>query len=82
MDAEKMMMQRRIDNLIERLEMVKQQRDAALWDMQLLTITNEFCRICKHFDPDEDVCSHVTSWDDKCFEWRGLVKENGGVEDA
>ena len=81
MDAEKLMMQKRIDNLCEQLEMVKRQRDALMYDMQLLTITNDFCCICKHCDLDEDVCSHASSWDDKCFAWRGPCKENGGAEE-
>ena len=78
MDAEKKMMQRRIDNLCEQLEIVKRQRDALMYDMQLLAITNEFCSICKHCNPDEDVCSHVTAWDEKCFAWRGVCESNGG----
>lgn len=96
MDTEKMMMQKRIDNLSEmlekyqdaivpslreRIEKLERERDALMYDMQLLTITNDFCCICKHCDFDEDVCSHASSWDDKCFAWRGLCKENGGKDD-
>lgn len=88
MDAGKMMMQKRIDNLqqhIDRLhgalneserknakltvelEAVKRQRDALLWDMQIAAIKT-LCPICKRHNLDD------------CFEWRGLCKENGGIE--
>lgn len=45
MDAEKLMMQKRIDNLMEQLELVKRQRDALLWDMQIAAIKT-LCPIC------------------------------------
>lgn len=66
MDAEKLMMQKRIDNLIEQLELVKRERDAALWDMQITAIKT-LCPICKRHNLDD------------CFKWRG-VQENGGIE--
>lgn len=68
MDAERLMMQKRIDNLIEQLERVKRQRDAALWDMQIAAIKT-LCPICKRHNLDD------------CFKWRGLCAENGGAEE-
>ena len=77
MDAEKMMMQKRIDNLCERLEKVERERDALRYDMQLLTLTN-MCEICKFNKPDDEVCEREMV---HCFAWRGLCYENGGAED-
>ena len=76
MDAEKMMMLRRIDNLCEQLEKVTRERDALRYDMQLLALTND-CEICRHNNPAGDgCCKHINN----CFVWRGLCKENGGIE--
>ena len=87
MDAEKKMMQRRIDNLIERLEKVERERKA------LLKEVNGFCWSCKNKKPSK--VSHNLSICEffpkslgmiraKCehWEWRGLCKENGGAEDG
>lgn len=76
MDAEKMMMQRRIDNLMEQLELVKRQRDALHYDMQLLALT-DMCEICKYNKHDGMECERTA---DKCFAWREICKENGGIE--
>lgn len=73
MDAEKMMMQKRIDNLCERLEQVKRERDAAIAD--LAKARN--CNLCEHdalYTSVCDECKHGSN-----FEWLGLCKENGGV---
>lgn len=67
MDAEKKAMQYRIDSLCEQLELVKRQRDALLWDMQIAAIKT-LCPICKRHNLDD------------CFKWRGLCHENGGIE--
>jgi hypothetical protein len=91
MDAEKMMMQKRIDNLSEMLEKyqdaivpslrgwiekLERERDAVIAD--LAKARN--CNLCKHDAVYTSVC-------DECkygssFEWRGLCYENGGAEDG
>lgn len=112
MDAEKLAMQRRIDNLqkhIDRLhgalneserknakltvelEAVKRERDALMEDFKKYRIRNiqqtsgvYACDLCKYGgDPYRDEvgekcpkgCDGLTKW-----EWRGLCKENGGIE--
>lgn len=87
MDAEKMMMQRRIDNLTDQLELVKRERDAVKRDFLSLACEGfSSCYFCAHFKPDEAPCKHTLEIGAEdigdCFEWRGLCKENGGVEDA
>ena len=76
MDAEKMMMKKRIDNPCERLEKVERERDALLSD---LSKARNCCRFCKHdavYTSVCDECKHGSN-----FEWLGLCKENGGAED-
>ena len=76
MDYEKAAMQRRIDNLMEQLELVKRQRDAAIADLALYAM----CPACKYFDvrcPMKDDCLYGTKGH---FEWRG-VQEIGGKTD-
>lgn len=85
MDAEKMMMQRRIDNLMEQLELVKRQRDAAVKDLE----DSKSCKSCIHFDEksfllqDADLPSQCVNCilDRSQYVWRG-VQENGGAEDG
>lgn len=79
MDAEKRMMQRRIDNLCEQLEMVKRERDALRYDLQLVAFG--LCPVCRYNNNGEMVCSRAMKVGDNCFVWRGLVKENGGIEE-
>lgn len=85
MDAEKMMMQRRIDNLMEQLELVKRQRDAALYDLH----DSRHCASCKHLEEKEELrkdydlpaqCLNCISERSQHL-WRGLCKENGGAEE-
>ena len=86
MDAEKMMTQREIDNLRERLAIVERERDAAIMDMKVIPV----CRICIHWKEKEaskkqtleipDVCIKCFTTRSRQFEWRGLCKENGGIE--
>lgn len=77
MDAEKMMMQRRIDNLMEQIQLLKRQREAALVD---LAKARDCCHFCKHDAVYTNVCDECKHGSN--FEWRGLCKDNGGVEDA
>lgn len=104
MDTEKMMMQRRIDNLqkhidylygelrdYERqsvrvkqleaeLEAVKQERDALKRDLYFECYDSlHACYVCKHGQDGVTLCQRAKEMDD-CFEWRGLVKGNGGAE--
>lgn len=86
MDAEKMMMQRRIDNLMEQLELVKRERDALKHDFLSLACEGfSSCYFCKHYAPSMTVCKHTEEIGAEdigdCFDWRG-VQENGGAEDA
>ena len=46
MDTEKLMMQKRIDNLCEQLELVKRQRDAAIAALDEI----RHCDCCKHYE--------------------------------
>ncbi len=69
MDAEKMMMQRRIDNLIEQIELLKRQRDALL-----KTIDVEYIARLEEKAIKLDMLEETLK--------RGLCKENGGAEDA
>lgn len=85
MDDERMMMQRRIDNLCEQLELVKRQRDA------LMSEVAGHCWACKNAKPSEIgrslfTCEFLPSVGmirSKCehWEWRG-VQENGGADDG
>lgn len=82
MDAEKLMMQRRIDNLIEQLEIVKRERDAAIIDLRAIPV----CRACKHYAKKQgleipDVCIKCVTGRKRQFEWRGPCEENGGKTD-
>lgn len=86
MDAEKMMMQRRIDNLMEQLELVKRERDSLWHDFISLACDGlSTCSLCKHFLADMTICEHTEEIGAEdigdCFEWRSLCKENGGVEE-
>lgn len=83
MDAERIMLLRKIDNLTERLEVVTRERNALMWDME----HGERCQACVHTGtkPGAEPCA--TCWrvpvgEKDRFVWRGLCKENGGVEDA
>ena len=85
MDYEKAAMQRRIDNLMEQLELVKRERDALKHDFLSLACEGfSSCYFCKHFKPDEAPCRHTLEIGAEdigdCFEWRG-VQENGGAEE-
>lgn len=65
-----------IKQLETELEAVKRERDALLSD---LSQARNCCRFCKHdavYTSECDECKHGSN-----FEWRGLCKENGGVED-
>ncbi len=82
MDAERIMLLRKIDNLTERLEITTRERDALLRDLS----HGDKCQACVHTGtkPGAEPCS--TSWkipngEKDCFVWRG-VQENGGAEDA
>lgn len=80
MDAEKMMMQKRIDNLCEQLEIVKRERDALRDGFK----TELGCSVCKHFDDDTEYVSNecLGCGKNKCnWEYSGLCKENGGATD-
>ena len=69
-DAERLMMQKRIDNLMEQLELVKRQRDAAIAD---LSDARNCCKFCKHdafYMSVCDECKHGSN-----FEWRGLPED-------
>ena len=83
MDYEKAAMQRRIDNLMEQLELVKRQRDAAINDLRC----NTRCTACKNNsniltmgEPCKS-CRKLPATSADAWEWRGLCKENGGVEE-
>ena len=82
MDAEKLMMQRRIDNLIEQLETVKRERDGLMHDLKFVSK----CKACKHCNLaiDQHPCNKCEVCDNGWvvyFEWRGLCAENGGLPD-
>ena len=93
MDAERMMMQKRIDNLIEQIQLLKRQKKALMKDFEEYRTRNiqqtsgvYACDLCKHGgDPYRDEvgkkcpkgCDGLTGW-----KWRGLCKENGGTDDA
>lgn len=79
MDSEKLMMQRRIDNLIEQLELVKRQRDAVVETL------HGDCWHCKHEESFKCAgCkySYDVGGTNDYWEWCGLFAENGGVDDA
>lgn len=76
MDAEKMMMQRRIDNLCEQLEIVKRERDASV---EMMRSIESCCIFCKHLNKRSYRCESNAKADGSCWEWRG-VQENGGIE--
>lgn len=87
MDAEKMMMQREIDNLRWLLDRVERERDALKRDLLSITVDGYCsCSVCKYFSPSMTVCKHTEEIGaediGECFEWRGLCKENGGAEDG
>jgi hypothetical protein len=69
MDAERMMMQRRIDNLMEQLDMVKRQRDALL-----KTIDVEYIARLEEKAIKLDMLEETLK--------RGFRMVNGGAEDA
>lgn len=78
MDAEKMMMQKRIDNLCEQLAIVKRERDALKRDLYFECQDSlHACCICKF--GKERPCERAKERDD-CFVWRGLCEQNGGIE--
>lgn len=83
MDYEKAAMQRRIDNLIEQLELVKRQRDAAIMDLE----NASRCESCKYYlvsarkEPCCD-CGCIIDGLTEKWEWRGLCESNGGAEDG
>lgn len=88
MDAERMMMQKQIDNLRERLEIVKRQRDAAIADVlkdcdtckhNVKDIECSFCDCCIFVESDKKPCCSCHDLDR--WEWRGLTYENGGKTD-
>lgn len=94
-DTERMMMQRRIDNLIEQLEIVKRERDALLEELKYHSDFS--CACCKHGTTFDGYCADsglytckTCTYDCVCkkcdaglnmWEWRG-VQGNGGAEDA
>lgn len=78
MDAEKLMMQKQLDNLRERLEIVERERDAAIRDCARFPCytcnereNGDFCPQCK-----------TTGTFRSLHEWRGPCEENGGTDDA
>lgn len=80
MDAEKVMMQKRIDNLCEQLEIVKRERDALKRDLYFECQDSlHACYICKFGTPSVAFCERAKERDD-CFVWRGLCEQNGGIE--
>lgn len=92
MDAEKMMMQKRIDNflmfndfLLKRLDIVEKERDALKREcdflIKYLTESNFLsCDICKHEPEDGGAlnCERVRKIKGACFEWRGLPEDDDG----
>lgn len=77
MNAEKLAMQKRIDNLCEQLELVKRQMDALMFDFKgYVKKPKKVCRLCGN--RNKPICNMCEGCD--VFEWRGLCKENGGVE--
>jgi hypothetical protein len=93
MDAEKLMMQKRIDNLSEmlekyqdaivpslreRIEKLERERDALMFDFKgYVRRPKKVCLRCKN--RNKPICNMCEGCD--LFEWRGLCKENGGVEE-
>ena len=97
MDAEKLMMQRRIDNLIEQLEIVKKQLEeekanhqhtlecAQQFEKDWLKMKRERDALLKTIDVE-----YIASLEEKAIKLemleatlkRGLRAENGGAEDA
>ena len=79
MDTEKLMMQKRIDNLCEQLELVKRQRDAAIAALDEI----RHCDCCKHYKKkgSEEPCYSCDMLRKTNYEWRRLCEENGGAED-
>lgn len=69
------------------LETVKRERDAAVRDIWLgcdtckhkgACLSDDFCEDCEHAESDNTPCCschNLCEW-----EWRGLCKENGGIE--
>lgn len=89
MDAEKLAMQRRIDNLQRHIDhlhgvITEQERQAAKLTVELEAVKRErdaafndidrYCRTCKFAQDGDPTCSYCR------WEWRGLCKENGGIE--
>lgn len=91
MDAEKKMMQKRIDNLCEMLKKYQDVIVPTLYD-QVKTIQRERnaaiadlakarnCNFCKHDDVYTSICDECKFGSN--FEWRGMCKESGGAEDG
>lgn len=67
-----------IEYLAAELEAVKRERDALKRDLYM-RVNGEVttCYICKFL---EENCDREVEMDE-CFVWRGLCKENGGVEE-
>ena len=64
------------------LETVKRERDALKRDLYM-RVNGEArtCHICEFLEQGEETCDREVEME-KCFVWRGLCAENGGVEDA
>lgn len=84
MDAEKMALIQRIDNMLKhndylhkQLAKVERERDVLRYDMQRVAFG--LCEICRYNNPDEEVCSRSERVGKNCFVWRGVCAENGGV---
>ncbi len=64
--------------VVDELERVKRERDAAVRDMRLIA-NGDACYVCAHRD-DKDW--HKAHNPDNCWEWNDQCAENGGTEDA
>lgn len=70
--------------MLDELEQVKRERDAAVWDSGLDT---GLCAVCAHYKPNtEDSDCELMHYagneieGECCWAWRGPCKENGGKE--
>ena len=90
MDAEKIAMQRRIDNMDRHITYLygvvsDYERKIAKLTVELETVKRErdaafndidrYCRTCKFAQDGDPTCSYCR------WEWRGLCAENGGADE-
>lgn len=60
---------------------MKRERDALMRDLSFECYDSPHaCYVCKHGQDGVTKCKRCL-YEDDCFEWRGLCKENGGVEE-